>query len=228
MAATIRVGLLFGSKLIGEGRRILLETQPDFDIVYQESNGLTAISSLASTSVDVVLVDNRLNGISGTELIQRFFRRHFTPGVKLPAFVLTGPFSAMDISLQAVRCGAADLVTEEDSPQAIIDAVRAAAGPEPQIDFETMRVAFESAGVSSGSNQRWLLRLSELEPVERQVFDVIASGEPLDDIEDLTGLSDLKVRGALDSMQARLGLATRSQFALALHEAGLLQARQNS
>jgi DNA-binding NarL/FixJ family response regulator len=220
------VGLLFGSKLIGEGRRLLLETQPDFDIVYQESNGLAAITDLSSIAVDVVLIDNRLQGVSGTEVIQRFFRRNFTPGAKLPAFILTGPFSAIDMSIQAVRCGAVNLVTEEDSPQAIIDAVRAAAGPEPQIDFETMRLAFESAGVLSGSNQRWLLRLSDLEPEERRVFDAIAKGQPLDDIKDMTGLSDAKVRWALDAMQAHLGLATRSQFALALHEAGLLQPRQ--
>lgn len=226
MAATIRVGLLFGSKLIGEGRRLLLQTQPDFDIVYEESNGLNAIEALAEISVDVVLVDNRLNGISGTEMIQRFFRRYFTPGARLPRFVLTGPFSAVDLSLQAVRCGASDLVSEEDSAQAIIDAVRAAAGLEPQIDFETMRLAFEAAGVQSGSNQRWLLRLSDLEPEEKRVFDAIARGEPLDDIKDLTGLPDTKIRWALDEMQHRLGLATRSQFALALHEAGLLQPRQ--
>lgn len=67
MAGTIRVGLLFGNKLIRDGRRLLLQTQPDFDIVYEESNGIAAIDALSEMLVDVVLVDNRLSGISGSE-----------------------------------------------------------------------------------------------------------------------------------------------------------------
>lgn len=225
MAGTIRVGLLFGNKLIRDGRRLLLQTQPDFDIVYEESNGIAAIDALSEMLVDVVLVDNRLSGISGSEMIQRFFRRNYAPNTKLPAFVLTGPFGAVELSLEAVRCGATDLVTEEDSAQAIIDAVRAAAGVEHQIDFETMRVAFEAAGVESGSNQRWLLRLSDLDADQQAVFDAIVAGNPIDDIKEVTNLPATKVRWALDAMQQKLGLVTRSQFALALHEAGLLKPR---
>lgn len=227
MAGSIRVGLLFGNPLIREGRRMLLQTQPDFDIVYEESNGTTAIDALSDIAVDVVLVDNRLSGISGSEMIRRFHRRNFAPNVKLPAFVLTGPFAAVELSIEAVRCGATDLVTEEDQPQAIIDSIRAAAGLEHKIDFETMRLAFEGAGISSGSNQRWLLRLSGLSDDEQRVFDAIAAGNPLDDIMQVTQLPATKVRWALDSMQAKLGVVTRSQFALALHEAGLLQPKAN-
>lgn len=223
MAGSIRVGLVFGNAMIREGRRSLLQTQPDFDIVYEESKGIAAIEALSEISVDVVLVDNRLSGISGSEMIQKFFRRNYSPDVKLPAFVLTGPFAAVELSLQAVRCGATDLVTEEDSAQAVIDAVRAAAGREHQIDFETMRRGFEAAGVDSGSNQRWLLRLSDLGPDEQAVFDAIADGHAVDDIQNVTKLPATKVRWALDAMQQKLGLVTRSQFALALHEAGLLK-----
>jgi DNA-binding NarL/FixJ family response regulator len=103
--------------------------------------------------------------------------------------------------------------------------VRAAAGVEHQIDFETMRVAFEAAGVESGSNQRWLLRLSDLDADQQAVFDAIAAGNAIDDIKEVTNLPATKVRWALDAMQQKLGLVTRSQFALALHEAGLLKPR---
>lgn len=223
MAATIRVGLLFGNRAIREGRRMLLETQPDFDIVYEESNGNLAVDALSNIAVDVVLVDNRLIGLAGTEMIQRFHRRNIGSGTALPSFVLTGPFASVELSLQAVRCGATDLVTEEDTPEHIIESLRAAAGAETKLNWETMRQAFEAAGVASGSNPRWLLRLTDLNPDEQTVYDAIVAGTALDDIGKATGLLPVRVRFALDTMQHRLGQVTRSQFALALHEAGLLQ-----
>lgn len=225
MASPIRVGLVFGNRAIREGRRMLLESDSAFDIVYEESNGNAAVDALSEIAVDVVLVDNRLVGIAGTEMIQRFHRRNFAPGASLPSFVLTGPFSSVELALQAVRCGATDLVTEEDSPENIIESLKAAAGAETKLNWETMRKAFEAAGVASGSNQRWLLRLTDLESDERAVLDAIVAGSALDDIGKAAGLTAPRVRSALDVMQQKLGQVTRSQFALALHEAGLLQPR---
>ncbi|MFM7030487.1 MAG: response regulator [Micrococcales bacterium] len=223
MAGTIRIGLLFGNKQIRDGRRMLLGTQRDFDIVYEGSDGLAAIDELLNYSLDVILVDNRLQNLSGLQTIQRFLRRHSDGLTRLPGFVLTGPFGSPEMELQAIRAGAIGTVTEEDSAQAVIDRVRRAGQTRESIDTEYVNRVFANQGILSGSNQRWLLRLVDLPADEQRVLDAIGSGISFDEISNSTGLSIKRVNETLGSMQRRLGLATRHQLYLALYEAGVIK-----
>jgi len=222
MATRIRVGLLFGNHLVREGRRLLLQTQPDFDIVWEGSDGIAAVEDLAKAVVDVVLVDNRLTGISGVEMIRRFLRRNLGEGSSVPAFVLTGPFTSGIMSLEAIRCGATDLVTEEDEPEELIEAIRAARGLDPRIDFAAMQDFFESMGIQQGSNTRWLLRLSNVTDEEQAVLDALTRGVQFGELGIATQLPNTKVRWILDALQKRWNFVSRAQLALALHESGLL------
>jgi len=222
MSTRIRVGLLFGNRLIREGRRLLLQTQPDLDIVWEGADGLAAIESLADAVVDVVLVDNRLTGLSGTETIRRFHRRHLGEEGTVPAFVLTGPFTSGAMSLEAIRCGAADLVTEEDSAEDLIAAIRAAKNLDTKIDFAAMQDFFDSMGLAQGSNTRWLLRLTNITDEEQLVLDALGRGVQYSDLASACDLPSTKVRWILDAFQRRWNFVSRAQLALALHEAGIL------
>ncbi|MEN9715305.1 MAG: hypothetical protein RJA35_772 [Actinomycetota bacterium] len=222
MARTLRVGLIFGNRTIREGRRMLLQTQPDFDIVYEESDGLAALEAIGDLSVDVLLVDNRLRSLSGSELVRRFLRRNVGTEEKLPGFVLTGPFSSIPMALEAIRCGASDMVSEEEEPETLLEAIRAAGSIEHNIDVLALTDFFADAGVPHGGNQRWLLRLTNLTDDEQTVLDLLAAGESLQGVEEKSGLPHTKVRWTLDGLQKRLGVATRAQLALALYEAAVL------
>lgn len=222
MARKLRVGLVFGNKTIREGRRMLLQSQPDFDIVYEESDGLAALDAIDDLAVDVLLVDNRLRSLSGSELIRKFLRRNVGSEAKLPSFVLTGPFSSGPMALEAIRCGANDMVSEEESADELLAAVREAGSLDHRVDFGMLSDFFWEQDVPHGGNQRWLLRLNNLEAEEQQVLDALQAGFEDIELEQHTGLPHTKVRWVLDGLQKRLGLATRSQLALALYEAGLL------
>ena len=226
MARRLRVGLLFGNPLIREGRRLLLQTTQDLDVVYEEADGLVALEAIGDLAVDVLLVDNRLRSLSGSELIRRFLRRNLDGEAKLPGFVLTGPFDSGPMALEAIRCGASDMVSEENSADELLAAIREAGAIDHTVDFAALSEFFASEGLVSGSNQRWLLRLANLNEDEQKVLDAISAGENQDGIEVHSGLPHTKVRWALDSLQSRLGLATRSQLALALYEAGILAGQE--
>lgn len=222
MAGTIRVGLLFGDSLVREGRRMLLSTQPDFEVVWEESDGMVASESLANASVDVVLVDNRLKSLSGSECIRRFIRRNLGQEAKLPAFVLTAPFNSVAMSLEAIRCGANDFVSEEESAEEIFHALRDAGSLEKHVDFAALQEFFEEAGVEHASNQRWVFRLNNLNEIEQRVFEALSTATSDASLAAETELTVTRVGWILDSFQEKLGVVTRSQLALALHEAGVL------
>lgn len=224
MAKRLRVGLLFANPLIREGRRTLLQTTADLDVVYEQSDGLVALEQLNELALDVLLVDNRLRSISGSELIQRYIRRNLEPGAKLPGFVLTGPFDSGPMALEAIRCGASDMVSEENSAEELLSSIREAGSIDHSVDFAGLAEFFSSEGIVCGSNQRWLLRLGNLDGEEQRVLDAIARGINNSSLETESGLPHTKVRWVLDALQGRLGVATRSQLALALFELGILRA----
>ena len=222
MARKLRVGLIFGNKTIREGRRMLLQSQKDFDIVYEESDGAVALEVIGDLAVDVLLVDNRLRSLSGSELIRKFLRRNVGSDQSLPGFVLTGPFSSGPMALEAIRCGASDMVSEEEDPEELLAAIREAGAIDHRVDFGLLAEFFHEQGVPHGANQRWLLRLVNLDEAEQAVLDALAAGFEGSELEEKTNLPHTKVRWVLDALQGRLGLATRSQLALALFEAGVL------
>lgn len=203
---------------------MLLSTQDDFDVVYEEADGLKALEALVEQSLDLVLVDNRIHSISGAELIRRFLRRNLDGAFKSPHFVLTGPFDSPGMALEAIRCGATYMVSEEVEPEEFLKALRQAGAMEQRADFARLSEFFAEQGIEHGSNTRWLLRLNNLEDAEQVVLDRLGSGTPAIDLDETTGLTKAKVRWCLDSLQERLALATRAQLALALYEAGLLPA----
>lgn len=222
MEQAIRLGLLFGDALVREGRRMLLQTVDEFDIVWEEEDGLAASNLLAEAAVDVVLLDNRLKTLSGTDTIRRFLRRNLGQEGKLPAFVLTGPFTSGQMSLEAIRSGAADFVSEEETAEDLILALKQAASLDKHVDFAALQAFFEEEGVQHGSNQRWLLRLNNLTEHENQVFEALALATSDKSLARQTGLTSTRIRWILDSFEEKLGLVSRSQLALALHEAGVL------
>ena len=226
MTGRIRIGLLFGNKLVREGRRMLLQSQPDFDIVWEGSDGLAAVDELTNAVLDVVLIDNRLSTLSGIETIRRFLRRSDSNDSSVPVFVLTGPFRSGQMAIEAIRCGAVDLVTEEDSAEKIVEAMRAATNPHRQVDFAGMQAFFEEQGIAQGSNTRWLLRLSDVTMQEQAVLDALSLGVPYERLAQETNISSETIEEIFDSLQGRWNFFSRSQLALALHESGLLAAKE--
>lgn len=222
MPGTIRVGLVFGTKLMIEARKMLIDTQPDLDVVYQQTDGTLAAEELLVIDVDVALVDNRLTSTSGSDFVRRFLRRNQGNELRLPTFILTGPFNSAAMKLESIRSGASDFVTEEESPEELLQVIRRSRDLERTTDFGSLATFFIQNGIESGSNKRWLLRLTDLTFQESQVVDALAGLSNTGELPGRTGLTQTQVRWNLDSLQGKLGLSTRSQLALALHESGLL------
>jgi len=221
MATRHRIGLVFADSLTREGRRLLLQSQPEFDVVYEESDGLRVLETLPDASVDVVLVDTRIRSLGGVETIAKYLRRNSASGERQPAFVLTGPFAYDELTLAAVRGGATGVVSEEDTAETLLEVLKAAAKLDPSFPLLDHVRFFADQKVPHGGNQRWKLRLVDLNSDEESVLEAISNGADGSELKDLTGLPATKVRWTLDAIQARLGLSTRSQLALALYEAGI-------
>ena len=202
---------------------MLLAATPDLDLVWQSDNGLTAMEVLPEITVDVVLVDVRIRGISGTDFVQRYLRRYLGTDANVPKFVLSAPFPSPDMAIAAVRAGATDFITEEEPVEDLLTAIRDAKSGETQVQIGELAEFFESIGVAAGSVPRWHLRLGELPEREARAFNLLTEGVPEESLAKELGIAAMTVRATLTNLMRGLGLATKVQLALAVYEAGSLE-----
>ena len=72
----IRISIVDDSNVIREGLKVILEAEPDFEIVGTANNGKEAVELVEAQKPDVILMDlemPELNGISSTEIISERF-----------------------------------------------------------------------------------------------------------------------------------------------------------
>ena len=222
--ARIRIGLMYADPAMVEARRMLFGTKSDFDVVFDEGLAVAAIQLVPESTVDVLIVDTRLRGMTGVEFVTRMHRRYLNTETRLPKVILTAPFFSEQLLLEAIRAGATDLVPEGDGADALIAAVESAMVPSQQLKYAELKKFFELCRVEPGSNGRWLLRLTDLSESEAKVLKLIEHGLNDSRISEALGIPETRIRWAVESIMKRIGVATRAQLALALFEAGILVA----
>ena len=118
-AEPIRVLLVEDQQLIRRGLAMLLSTVDGIDVTAQAEDGRAALDILATTELDVVLVDARMPGMDGIEFTAHCTRDH--PG--LPVLVLT-TFDD-DALVQAVfSVGASGFLLKDTSIEHLVSALR--------------------------------------------------------------------------------------------------------
>ena len=119
----IRVLLADPHALFRRGVRLVLEAEPDIEVVAETGDGIDAVDRIIELVPDLVLMDVRLPGVSGIEATRRV--RAIVPGVKVA--ILTVSESDEDL-FAAVRAGATGYLLKEVSIEELPGAVRAVAG----------------------------------------------------------------------------------------------------
>ncbi len=118
-AAPIRVALVDDQQLVRAGLRMVLESQPDIDVVAEASDGAAALTELARVHADVVLMDvqmPRVDGISAT--------RTLLTDPEAPKVVVLTTFDNDDYVVQAIAAGASGFLLKDAPPEDLLDAVR--------------------------------------------------------------------------------------------------------
>ncbi len=121
-----RVAILDGDPLIIAGKRLLIDSQPDLLIVYEQANALTAIEELPELLIDVILIDQRLRGLDGVAAAKRLAATYVATEQKVPAMILSAPYGSAELEQAATEAGIAAVVTIESEPASLLAAIRAA------------------------------------------------------------------------------------------------------
>ena len=119
---TIRVLLVDDQALVRSGFRMLIESNDGMEIVGEAENGAEALDLMATTPVDVVLMDIRMPVMDGVEATKRIV----ASGAPAHVLVLT-TFDADEYVYAALRAGASGFLLKDSRPEELLQAIRSVA-----------------------------------------------------------------------------------------------------
>jgi two-component system nitrate/nitrite response regulator NarL len=115
----IRILLAEGQAILREGLRHVLELEPDLEIAAETGDGREVFRLMAETSPDVAVVDLRLPGIPGLELLEGL-----TAGDNNPRILVLATADDRGIAENAFHLGARGVVLKESAANVLIQGIR--------------------------------------------------------------------------------------------------------
>ncbi|MDW5326632.1 response regulator transcription factor [Plantactinospora sp. KLBMP9567] len=205
---TIRVLLADDQAMVRSGLRLILEDQPDIDVVAEASDGGQAVVLAQRLRPDVCLVDIRMPRLDGIEVT----RALAGPDVPDPLrVVVVTTFDLDEYVYGALRGGAVGFVLKDAGPALLVEAVRAAhAGDALVSPSVTVRLLRHLRAVRAPGTGRPARALSER---EIQVVRAIARGRTNQEIATELFISLSTVKSHLSGIQTKLGLRNRVEVA---------------
>ena len=137
--APIRVALVDDQALVRTGFRLVLDAEPGIEVVGEAADGRAALELVATTGVDVLLMDVRMPGMDGIAATAEVSARH--PRTRI--IVLTG-YGNIATAVSAVKLGAVDYLAKPADADDVTDALLAphnakAAPPENPMSADRVR-----------------------------------------------------------------------------------------
>jgi NarL family two-component system response regulator YdfI len=199
--------------IIRQGLRLILETENDFEIVGEASDGAEALSLCKKLKPDIVLMDLRMPNMDGLTAIEKL--RVDQPQI---AVVILTTFNEDDLMLRGLRAGARGYLLKDTDRATLFNTIRAAARGETLLKPEIMaRVLSQAHAPKSETSEPINLTDRELE-----VLASVARGERSKEIASHLGISERTVKAHLASIYNKLGVDSRAAAIAVAAQMGLL------
>ena len=200
--------------IIRQGLRLILETENDFELVGEASDGAEAVSLCQKLKPEVVLMDLRMPKMDGLTAIEKL--RIEQPEI---AVVILTTFNEDELMFRGLQAGARGYLLKDTDRSTLFDTIRAAARGETLLKPEIMaRVLSQKSPTKTVSSEPVNLTERELE-----VLASVARGERSKEIASQLGISERTVKAHLASIYNKLGVDSRAAAIAVAAQLGLLK-----
>jgi DNA-binding NarL/FixJ family response regulator len=218
----IRLFLVDDQQLVRAGFRMLLDSQPDLEVVGEAGDGREALERLAATSADVVLMDVRMPALDGVEATRLLVAR----GGGERVIVLT-TFDLDEYAFTALRAGASAFLLKDTPPADLLTAVRAVHAGDAVVAPSTTRRLLdrfiESSPEPRAPTEAGDRRLQLLTEREREVLVLVANGLSNTEIAEELVVAETTVKTHVGRLLAKTGSRDRVQLVVLAYETGLVR-----
>jgi DNA-binding NarL/FixJ family response regulator len=229
----VRVALVDDQQLVRSGLGMLINSQPDLDVVLQAGNGMEALQGLAATAADVVLMDVRMPGMDGLETTRKLMERTRTAVAgswlaELKIVVLT-TFDLDEYALAAIQAGASGFLLKDAPPEELLGAIRTVHAGDAVIAPSTTRRLLDHVApmlsAPSPANDAHAEAVARLTAREHEVFLLIANGLSNPEIATALYVSEATVKTHVGHILAKLDARDRVQVVVIAYETGAVTPR---
>ncbi len=231
----IRVLLADDQALLRSAFKVLVDSEPDMEVVGEACDGAQAYALARQTRPDVVLMDIRMpgtDGLAATRMISG------DPGLGAVRVVMLTTFEVDEYVASALRAGASGFLGKGAEPEELLNAIRVAAAGEALLSpaatkgliatFLAQGGGAEAAAPAAAQAERLPAqaeRLAALTGREREVLVHVAAGLSNDEIAGRLEVSPLTVKTHVNRAMAKLGARDRAQLVVIAYESGLVRPR---
>jgi DNA-binding NarL/FixJ family response regulator len=231
--SAIRVGLVDDQQLVRAGFRLVIDSQPDLEVVLEAGDGAQAVQALTAGTaqaqvlgpVDVVLMDVRMPHLDGLAATERIVAAG-TLDHPAPRIIVLTTFDLDEYVLAAIRAGASGFLLKDAPPEDMLaairtvhrgDAVIAPSSTKRLLEHLVTALPAEQERVSAGTEA-----LATLTDREREVLVLMARGRSNTEIGEDLYVAEATVKTHVGRILAKLGARDRVQAVVVAYETGLV------
>jgi two-component system, NarL family, response regulator NreC len=212
----IRILIADDHVILRQGIRLLIESDPEMEIVGEANDGREAIDLVRKLTPDILVLDLMMPGMNGLEVIQEIKKRR--PEIKI---VVLSMHSKEGYVLEALRNGAMAYVLKESSSQELLSAIRAVSAGHYYLCYPFNEKAIAAYIQKAGGSAVDLY--DTLTPREREILKLTAQGFTSTEIGSRLNISPRTAEVHRFNMMHKLNLNSQAEVALFAIQRGVLQ-----
>ena len=210
----IKVMLVDDQNLVRKGVRSLLELSEEIEVIAEAVDGAEAIRTIPENQPDVVLLDMRMPGLSGLDVLKELSKAE-----KLPPTIILTTFDDHELVLAGIKAGAKGYLLKDVSLAELVNAVKT--------------VADGGSIVKPAVTQRLLKGLENLQtdfysleqpdPLterETEILRLMAGGYSNKEIANSLGVAEGTVKNHVSNILSKMGVRDRTRAVLKAFELG--------
>ena len=218
---TTRVLIVDDQSLVRAGFRMILESEPEIEVVGEAADGLTAVLAARETRPDVILMDVRMPNVDGLEATRRLLEGKDSG----PRILILTTFDLDEYVYEALRAGASGFLLKDTPPEQLVEAIRIVAGGDALLSpVVTRRVIAEFVRRPPAAALQPAPGLDELTTRELEILRLMARGLSNAEIAAEAFVSETTVKTHVARILMKLRLRDRVQAVVFAYEHGIVQA----
>lgn len=215
---TIRVAVVDDQALVRRGFAMVLEPEPDIEVVAEAGTGIEAIEVTRRHRPDVVLMDIRMPEMDGLTATARLLDDADWP---LRIIILT-TFDPDEYVYRALQAGASGFILKDLPPEQLAPAIRTVLDGGALLDPTVTRRLIGRFTTSLAAEQAAARQLDTLTERERDVLIELARGASNAEMAETLIIGTATVKTHVSSILTKLGLRDRAQAVVFAYESGLV------
>jgi DNA-binding NarL/FixJ family response regulator/class 3 adenylate cyclase len=216
----VRVMIVDDQALVRAGFRMILEAEPDIEVVGEAADGSEAVAECRQSKPDVVLMDVRMPEMDGIEATRRLLAQDESE----TKVVMLTTFDMDEYVYDALRAGASGFLLKDVPPEQLVEGIRSVASGDALLaPSVTRRVIEEFVRRPPASVRALPAKLEDLTAREFEVLKLVARGLSNAEVATTLFVSETTVKTHVAHVLMKLDLRDRVQAVVLAYESGLIQ-----